>query len=499
MKSISTILFKLTLILVLVSSCDKSEPKIEQEEKVSIVSKFVYDGMSSLYLWNKDVIGNEPTISDNDPKAYFNSLLNQTDKNKGWSWITDDAEELIAEFAGEPRSFGYSLGFLKIGGDIYALVEYIYPGTPAYDAGLERLDLIGKINGQPIKTEKRDGGEYISSEAIDVLYGDNKANFTIYKLTENGTQLDKEIDVVPGKITTYPVLYDNIYEIEGEKIGYIVYNSFISNFNEGLYWTFKDFKDNGVTKLVLDLRYNHGGDISAATYLASMIAPEKDVTSKATFTKLTWNDELGDNIYKLGEYDKKYPDPKLANLDKLEDVYIIATDDSYSASELITFCLRQFIPVTHIGSKTGGKYTASITVHPFDDNLGFALYPSEFFPKRELAPATKEKLHNWAIQPIVAKYTNNKDEDFIATDGLIPDVDIKEGFGYIDNWTQFGDPNDVLLGQALYMISGDESYKPIPPKPTRSLSTSEKIRKRETNIAKIIRKESVILDNINNK
>ena len=249
----------------------------------------------------------------------------------------------------------------------------------------------------------------------------------------------------------------------------------------------------------MDLRYNHGGDISAATYLASMIAPEKDVTSKATFTKLTWNDELGDNIYKLGEYDKKYPDPKLANLDKLEDVYIIATDDSYSASELITFCLRQFIPVTHIGSKTGGKYTASITVHPFDDNLGFALYPSEFFPKRELAPATKEKLHNWAIQPIVAKYTNNKDEDFIATDGLIPDVDIKEGFGYIDNWTQFGDPNDVLLGQALYMISGDESYKPIPPKPTRSLSTSEKIRKRETNIAKIIRKESVILDNINNK
>ncbi len=499
MKSISTILFRLTLVLLLVSSCDKSEPKVDKDEKVSVVSKFVYDGLSSLYLWNKEVVGKEPTIQDSDPKKYFNSILNQIDKRKGWSWITDDAEELNAEFAGETRSFGYSLSFLRIEKDIYAFVEYVYPGTPAETAGLERLDLIGKINGKRISTERgEDGNEYISSDAIDVLYGNNKATFTIYKLTESGTVLDKEIDIIPSDVTTtYPILYERIYEEGGDKIGYLIYNSFISNFNEGLFGAFSRFKENNVTKLILDLRYNHGGDISAATYLASMIAPINDVNKKEVFTKLTWNDELGENIYTLGEYDsKKYQDPKLANLDKLEEVYIIATDDSYSASELITFCLREFMPVTHIGSKTGGKYTASITVHPFDDDMGFALYPSEFFPKATLAPATKKTLQNWAMQPIVAKYTNNKDEDFIATDGLIPDVELKEGFGFIDNWTQFGDTKDVFLGQALYMITGNEELKPIPPKPTRSLSPSVTIKKKETKISEIIRKESVILDNI---
>lgn len=164
-----------------------------------------------------------------------------------------------------------------------------------------------------------------------------------------------------------------------------MYNSFISNFNDELKAAFNEFKSAGVNELILDLRYNHGGEITAAQFLASMIAPEEDVRKQEVFTMLTYNKELGENIYKLSTSSVD------ANLN-LEQVYIIATDDSYSASELITFCLREFIPVVHIGSKTGGKYTASITVHPFDDDLGYALYPSEFFPKRVCHPQQKKNL-----------------------------------------------------------------------------------------------------------
>lgn len=485
MKKSYPIIYLVISVLLILTACEKNEPKI-QESKVDVVTKFVYDGMSSLYLWNSELITKEPTEKDNDPEEYFYSILNKTDTEHGWSWITDDAEELRAEFAGEPKTFGYSLSFGKIDKEsFFALVEYVYDNTPAAEAGLKRLDIIGKVNGKSITADAT--GKYID---VSTIYGDNPVELTLYKLTEEGFIEDKKIDITPDKVKTNPILYTNIYKEGDRKIGYIVYNSFISKFNNELKAAFNELKSNGVNELILDLRYNHGGDISAAQYLASMIAPKKDVENKEVFTMLTYNEELGDNKYTLSANSVD------ANLN-LERVYIIATEDSYSASELITFCLRQFIEVVHIGSKTGGKYTASITVHPFDDDLGYAIYPSDFFPKKYLSPSTKNKLANWAMQPIVAKYTNNKGEDFIATDGLIPDIELEEGFGYIDYWAQFGDTKDVLLGQALYEITKDQKYKPVQPKTTRSSDMlSGKIKVKGISMADEIKMGSVIIDSL---
>lgn len=488
-RNIAQLLF-FSLVIIALSSCKSNDDIIDNnniDEKLSPITQFVYDGMSSLYLWNTELIDKKPTASDNNPEKYFYSILNATDTKHSWSWITDDAESLRSEFAGEPKTFGYSLSFAKISSTIYAFVKYVYPNTPASDAGLKRLDFIGKVNGTDITA---DANGYIDKGIITTLYGDDPASLTIYKLTEQGMIEDKNINVTPGKVRTNPILYTNIYKDDDKRIGYIVYNSFISNFNNELKAVFNEFKNVGVNELILDLRYNHGGEITAAQHLASMIAPENDVRNQEVLTMLTYNKELGSNIYKLSA---NSVDANL-NLDK---VYIIATDDSYSASELITFCLREFIPVVHIGSKTGGKYTASITVHPFNNDLGFGLYPSEFYPNMKLTSATKYKLANWAMQPIVAKYTNNKGEDFISTDGLIPDIQLIEGFGYIDLWTPFGDTKDVLLGRALYEITGNEDYSPIQPITTRSSNMiGGKIRAESISMADEIRKGSVILDSI---
>lgn len=101
------------------------------------------------------------------------------------------------------------------------------------------------------------------------------------------------------------------------------------------------------------------------------------------------------------------------------------------------------------------------------------------------------------MQPIVARYTNKKGEDFIATNGLIPDIEMKEGFGYIDLWTPFGSTKDVLLGRALYEITKNEDYKPVQPKTTRSSDMiSGKIKAKSIGKADEIRKGSVILDSL---
>lgn len=456
-------------------------------KEVNTVSQFVYDGMSTYYFWANDVVNKQPKLTDVDPENYFYKILHSTDTQKGWSWITDDVNGLLAGFSGESLSFGYELNFTMLGNDVYAFIKYVHANTPAAKAGLQRLDLIGRLNGQPISTEERNGSLYVSSRDINLLYGNNPVKFTTYKLSGNQIVQDKEVTITPDKSPKDPVLYDNIYTIGGKKIGYLFYTNYYDNYNYRLYEVFNKFKQAGITDLVLDLRYNTGGAVSSAIYLASLLAPRTVVENKSPFVVMDYNDLLNrsfDQWYNEAKPEDKYRydrkeyfgiydsakdrNPLDANLD-LSRVYIIATGGSFSASELTLFCLKSYMNVIHIGGDTGGKYTASWTIHGYDNDFGVPVYD-----ETKLTSSEKNQLKNWAMQPIVAMYANKDSKNFSNPGYLVPDHKLNEGFGYIDYWTPLGDTKDVLLGQALYLISGDASYLPVQPRTTRSTPTISK-------------------------
>ena len=145
------LLITLTLIYVATSCSDKNDLPKPEQKNIPILSQFVYDGLSMYYLWSDEMIDIKPTENDTDHEKYFYKTLYRTDTERSWSWITDDVEGLNADFAGEPKSFGYSIGgFYQINDNIYALIRYVFENTPASEAGIERLDLIGKINGKAI-------------------------------------------------------------------------------------------------------------------------------------------------------------------------------------------------------------------------------------------------------------------------------------------------------------------------------------------------------------
>lgn len=494
MKRIYLLLFWGSIIGIIHTSCERSDENGLSDKDSAVVSQFVYDGLSTYYFWADDMTRKKPTSNDTDPRAYFKKVLHSTDSEHGWSWITDDVNALLAGFSGTDLSFGYDLEFIedKEGNNTaYAFIKYVYSNTPAAKAGLKRLDLIKELNGQPIKTERRDGDTYVASSAINLLYGNNTVTFNIYKFSEDQIVHDKEITITPDKSAKNPVLYDNVYEIGDKKIGYLFYTDFYDNYNNHLFEVFQNFKQQGITDLVLDLRYNTGGAASAALYLASLIAPESAVKANSPFVMMNYNKLLNSSFDKwyneakpadkykydrkqyLGEYDQRVEaNPMEANLD-LDKVYIIATNGSYSASELITFCLKSYMDVVHIGSKTGGKYTASWTIHGYDDDLGVPVYDSQ-----KLSSKNKEVLKNWAMQPIVAQYANWEGESFSNPGYLAPDYPLEEGFGKLIQWTPIGDPKDVLLGQALYLISGDPDYQP---KEIRSISITRLISRKVAN------------------
>ncbi|HMM17413.1 MAG TPA: PDZ domain-containing protein, partial [Petrimonas sp.] len=313
-------------------------------KEINIVSQFVYDGMSLYYFWADEVKNKKPIVADVNPENYFYKILNSTDTQHGWSWITDDINSLLSGFSGEATdAFGFQ-PFPLYTDDTYTtivgFIRYVYPDSPADKAGLKRGEVITKINGQTITTNN-----------YTLLYGANAE--TTFTVTDQYFKNPKNVKVMPANINTDPVLYSNFYE----------------NYNTSLYRVFSEFKTAGITDLVVDLRYNPGGGISAATYLASLIAPESNVRNKDVFTVMRYNSYVNGIFDKnkwdrrdyLGDYNNaKYQDPLNANLN-LNKVYVIATGSSASASELITFCLEPFMQVEHIGEKTAGKYTASWT------------------------------------------------------------------------------------------------------------------------------------------
>ncbi len=160
-----------------------------------------------------------------------------------------------------------------------------------------------------------------------------------------------------------------VIEIEGHKIGYLVYLQYITSYNStSLNLALQYFKDNQITDLVLDLRYNGGGFTTAAQYLTSSIAPQGVVDNASTLVTYQWNDK-----YQAYWVSNNRQDQLRVNFDPavpvklgLGKVHILTGYGTASASELTICGLEPYMDVITVGDTTYGKYTASITIKPED-------------------------------------------------------------------------------------------------------------------------------------
>jgi C-terminal processing protease CtpA/Prc len=217
-----------------------------------------------------------------------------------------------------------------------------------------------------------------------------------------------------------------------------MYNSFIGNFDDELNQAFGELKSEGVEELVLDLRYNGGGDVDSAVDLASMITGQFE---GEIFMKEMWNatyqayfeENAPERLLNL--FDSKIRTGESINSLNLSKVYILSTASTASASELIINGLEPYINVIQIGETTTGKFQASVT-----------LYDSEDFSK----DSGVNENHTYALQPLVLKSANaNGKSDYF--NGLDPDVELSEN---INNLGVLGDLQEPFLQAAVNHIKG---------------------------------------------
>lgn len=408
---------------------EENEDPDQREEaspEVKRINFFIEDVMEDVYLWYDQLPNIDPRFELNS-KEYFDKLLYSEDR---WSFVTEDAQALEESFEGIEKTYGWSLTFGRFSntGDLFAIVEFVYPNTPAEAKGFKRGDILVEIGGQPI-TENN----------YRQLLNGNSLNITMGIDTEQGIAFGREVDLVAQKLELDPVLIKDVIDYEGHKVGYLFYAQYIGRYNNSLDSAFQYFQDEGVTDLVLDLRYNPGGGTDAAEYLCSSIAPLGVVDGKRMIVSFRWNDKYqqywNDNNYKgqLGIYFSDTTKVKMG----LDRVHILTGGGTASASELTITGLDAYMDVITIGESTYGKYTASITLKPEDIYYDYK-------------PNYYEEFKNWAVQPIILRYANsNGVTDF--KNGFTPDIFYEER---IIGSPALGDPNEPLLKLALEDIAG---------------------------------------------
>ena len=436
--------FKFTLLLFIAvftfQSCqdnDDSPPPASLD-----IQDFIWKGLNQYYLWQADV----PNLDDKRfadqaalntflrgypvPEELFDAL--RVDKTiDRFSWIVDDYLELEGALQGTTKNNGVEFGISYKAGsttELFGYVRYIIANSDASTKNIKRGDFFTAVNGTQLTL----------SNYKSLLFGSNET-YTLNLADYNGTAIvanGKSVELTKTVLSENPILINKVITSGSHKIGYLMYNGFYANYDTQLNQAFASLKSQGVTDLVLDLRYNGGGSVQTAARLASMITGQ--FTGKV-FAKQQWNAKI--NAYfeannpaaLINSFTDKIGATAINSLN-LTKVYILTTKSTASASELVINGLEPHINVIQIGDITTGKNVGSVT-----------LYDSPTFGAEKRNPK-----HKYAMQPIVLKIVNSTGfGDYF--NGLQPDFLVKET---ISTYGILGDTSEPLFSYAIGKITG---------------------------------------------
>ena len=390
------------------------------------LNKYMDERLVNEYLWAEDYSKLTRDMSISYDKFLYTHLTKLGDTNiedggyyrdysssRGERYIYSYIQEVtttkapVMTKAGELSStYGLGIGPLfasvfESGTDYIGLtVGYVYPGSPAEAAGLRRGDTIYQVGNSRIT--RSDYQRYMQ-ELFYSPKGTYQLGVARYEINEAAQKYDLNlnhtIEITPSEYGYNPIIFaaimtnqnvdgDSDSNIPAFNIGYMASESFDSSAQEVLEYQIKQFIDAGITELILDLRYNVGGEVQQSRYLASSIVGH-DYDDKDFFKAEFVGKRVEPWKFKSGpsESDKLGVAPAMG----LKRLWVIMSENTASASELIIHGLKGVdFPVTLIGSRSEGKNVGMVVTQTIYNGRRFEFAPITYRGlnhKNEYAPA----------------------------------------------------------------------------------------------------------------
>lgn len=235
----------------------------------------------------------------------------------------DTSESLEQRLDGEYTGVGIEIISNKTDGKI--LVSKVFEDSPAMDAGLKVGDQLIALDDILLSTKEY---TYVS----DTIKNSKNDKFKIKYIRDS-----KEYEVI---LKRKVVTIDSVTSNEYGNVGYIQIQTFSATTSKQVKNKISKFSNN-IDSIVIDLRNNTGGYLSAAYEIADYFVAK------------------GKTIYQLKDKNNKITKYNAKNgvLRSFKGISVLINNYSASASEVLTLALKESADAKIIGVKSYGKGT----------------------------------------------------------------------------------------------------------------------------------------------
>jgi len=315
------------------SSCEEEKVERDEGDQNNQAARYFADLMDAWYYWYQEIPEVDPSNFDS-PEALLEEIRYEEDR---WSYIT--SYESFQQYYQEGAYVGYGFGSKWDDTDTLR-VTFVFEDSPLQQENIGRGWAITHVNGDPVTTDER----------INELLGANEVGVSNdFTFVSPGGKETVQASFSKKEVTMNTVLMDTVVNRNSTKIGYFGLKSFIDKTPAELTEVFRGFASEGIDELVIDLRYNGGGTLSASRFLGEFVINDGD--ARSDYVTITHNDKRAED----NDTTHVFQEDSLGISLGLNRVYFITTQSTASASEALINGLEPYMDVYLVGQATYGK------------------------------------------------------------------------------------------------------------------------------------------------
>lgn len=277
-------------------------------------------------------------------------------RDRYFTYLTSIKGEDAYYDSGSSAGFGFRLTTDAAAQRVF--VAETFEGTAALAAGIDRgteILAIGTSSGN-LRTVSSIIAAQGTGAVTDALGPSTTGTTRVLRISDAGGTREVTISKTDYSLTPVSSRYGaKIITEGGKQYGYLNLRTFISTADPALRDAFTQFKANGVTDVVVDLRYNGGGLVSISELIGDLLGAARSTSDVLDYT--TFRPE------KASENETRFFQPQPQSIAPTRLAFI-GTGGTASASELT---INAQIPYLHanaalIGTNTYGKPVGQIAL-----------------------------------------------------------------------------------------------------------------------------------------